>query len=353
VKPSQTINTELAQKLGQMVMVGFRGLELGSNHPLVRDIEARHLGGVVLFDYDVAMQSPVRNIRSPEQVRQLTADLQSKAIIPLFIALDQEGGMVARFKETYGFPPTVSARYLGEVQDVAITRKHATRVAATLAAAGINVNFAPVVDLNRNPENPVIGKRDRSFSSDPTIVTDQAKAWIEAHHMHAVLCAIKHFPGHGSSRDDSHLGCVDVTDVWSPEELIPYKTLIADDVCDMIMTAHIVHTDFDAEWPATLSRPLITGLLRERLGYDGVVISDDLQMQAIASAYPLETTIRMAVEAGVDIVLFGNNMSYDEDIVQRVLTTFAQLVRSGVISRDRIERSYQRIVRLKARLIRE
>jgi beta-N-acetylhexosaminidase len=119
----------------------------------------------------------------------------------------------------------------------------------------------------------------------------------------------------------------------------------------MVMTAHIVHTGFDAEWPATLSRPLITGLLRERLRYDGVVISDDLQMQAIASAYTLDTTIRMAVEAGVDILLFGNNMSYDESIVQQVLTAFTQLVNSGAISRERIEQSYQRIMRLKARLI--
>ena len=125
-------------------MVGFRGLGLCSDHPLIQDIETRHLGGVVLFDYDAALQSSFRNIRSPEQVRQLTSALQERARIPLFIALDQEGGLVARFKEAYGFPPTVSAGYLGKIQDIAVTRMYATRTAATLALSRERDGGAPV-----------------------------------------------------------------------------------------------------------------------------------------------------------------------------------------------------------------
>jgi len=340
-------DADLIHKLGQMVLVGFRGRHITDVHPIIRDIRGLHLGGVVLFDYDVLLQRPYRNIESPEQLHHLTVCLQEAAEIPLCIAVDQEGGYVARLKETYGFPPTVSARDLGHQNSIQTTAMHAECIAHTLAEVGINTNFAPVVDLDRNPANPVIGKFARSFSDNPETVTAHARAWIKSHHHHGVMCALKHFPGHGSSQEDSHFGWVDVTNVWSPEELLPYQQLISSGLCDMVMTAHIFNAHLDPEWPATLSAPIITGLLREKLQYDGVIVSDDLQMQAISKKYSLSIIIQKALDAGVDILVFGNNVSYDEQIAQRVISTMARLVSDGIISRERIEQSYQRILRLK------
>src|SRR5690606_10098573 len=168
-------------------------------------------------------------------------------------------------------------------------------MAATLAEAGINLNLAPVVDVNVNPDNPVIGQLERSFSGDPDVVTEQAKAFIEAHHEHGVLCTLKHFPGHGSSEADSHLGFVDVTNLWSRQELEPFRNLIDAGLADAIMTAHIFNANWDSEHPATLSRAVITGILREELGYDGVVITDDMQMGAIRDFYGFEAAVVMSV----------------------------------------------------------
>ncbi|GAK55499.1 glycosyl hydrolase, family 3 [Candidatus Vecturithrix granuli] len=342
--------TELEHKIGQMLLIGFRGLELRDDNPIIEDIRTRHLGGVVLFDYDVCTQTPARNIHSPEQVQRLIASLQDIAVEPLFIGIDQEGGKVNRLKERYGFPPSVSAQYLGDLDLVEVTGKHAELTAKTLAELGMNLNFAPDVDLNIYPDNPIIGKVERSFSADPDVVIRHAREWIACHHAQGVLCALKHFPGHGSSRQDTHLGFVDVTDTWSANELRPYQDLLYSGFHDMVMTAHIFNARLDPEFPATLSYKMITGILREQLGYDGVVISDDMQMKAIAEQYPLETAIQSALEAGVDILTFGNNLNYNGNIMMQVVTIISQLVRQGTISEKRIDESHQRILRLKARL---
>lgn len=333
-----------------MLIVGFRGLELHDDNPIIQDIRERHIGGVILFDYDTSLQSPIRNIQSPEQVRRLTASLQEYASIPLFIAIDQEGGNVNRLQEHFGFPPTVSAAYLGRVNQVAVTRKHAVMTAATLAELGINLNFAPVVDLNLNPSNPIIGKFERSFSDDPEIVTAHALEWIKAHHQHNVFCALKHFPGHGSAQKDSHNGFVDVTEVWSSQELIPYSQIISTGQCDLVMTAHIFHAKLDPHLPATLSKSILTGILREKFQYDGLVVSDDMHMKALSSHYLLETAIQLALEAGVDLFTFGNNLIYEPDIVIRTIALIKKFVLNGLSSQDRIHQSYQRICRLKERL---
>ena len=331
-------------------MIGFKGLELQNDNPIVQDIRKRHIGGVVLFDYDTSTQSPIRNIQSPEQVRRLVASLQESASIPLFIGIDQEGGKVNRLKEHFGFPPTVSAQELGRVNQLDVTKKHAETVAAILAKLGINLNFTPVVDLNLTPHNPIIGKFERSFSDDPDIVTTHALEWLRAHHRHYVLCALKHFPGHGSARNDTHLGFVDVTGVWSDRELIPYSNIIPTGQCDMVMTAHIFHRKLDPHLPATLSNSIITGILRSNLQYDGLVVSDDMQMKAITSHYSLETALKLAIEAGVDLLVFGNNLVYEADIATRATAIIRKFVLDQIISRDRIEQSYQRVRRLKERL---
>ena len=348
---SASPQVSLETKIGQMLMVGFRGLEVGADHPIVQDVQQRHLGGVVLFDYDVPTQTPLRNIESPAQVNTLIAALQSFAQIPLLVAIDQEGGQIRRLKEKFGFPPTVSAQYLGTMNDVALTHEHATAMAKTLAQLGINLNLAPVVDLNTNPSNPIIGRYERSFSADPDLVTNHALEFIRAHHEQGVLCTLKHFPGHGSSTGDSHLGLVDITHTWSPAELEPYAHLIKAGQADAIMTAHVFHATLDPEYPVTLSKPIITGLLREKLNYDGVVISDDMQMAAITDHYGFEIAIQRTIEAGVDIIAIANNSVYEEDVVARTTALIERLVHEGKISQARINESYRRIQRLKHGLL--
>lgn len=340
----------LDMKIGQMLMVGFRGLELDVAQSIVKDIQERFLGGVVLFDYDVPARSPVRNIESPDQLKSLSAALQSLAPIPLLLATDQEGGQIRRLKQQHGFPPTVSAQYLGTVNDLTLTYQQAAAMAETLAQVGINLNLAPVVDLNTNPDNPIIGRYERSFGAAPDTVTNHAREFIKAHHSQGVLCTLKHFPGHGSSTGDSHLGLVDVTNTWSPAELEPYAHIIKAGLADAIMTAHVFHTGLDPDYPATLSKPIITGILRENLHYDGVVISDDMQMGAIANHYGFETAIQATIEAGVDIIAIANNSVYEDDVVARTVTVIKKLLQNGKIEEARLDESYQRIQRLKRKL---
>lgn len=346
-------NPTLDEKIGQMLMVGFRGMEVDDSHFIVQDIQQRNLGGVILFDYDVMSAERKRNIESPAQVKALTSRLQQAAITPLFISVDQEGGLIARLKPRYGFPPTRSHMDLGIQDDQQLTLTVTTALATTLAATGFNLNMAPVVDLCINPDNPVIAAYERCFSAEEKKVTEHALSYISAHHQCDVLTTLKHFPGHGSSQDDSHLGLTDVTHSWSEIELLPYQNIIAAGQADLVMTAHVFNAKLDAEYPATLSHATIDGILRQQLGFDGVVISDDMQMGAIVDYYGFETAIAKAIMAGVDILVFGNNLRYDEDIVPRAIATIKELVHNGTLSEARIDQAYRRIMQLKNRLNRE
>ncbi len=333
--------------IGQMLVVGFRGTELAPDDPFLAQIRDLHLGGVILFDYDVPSKNPVRNIVSAEQVRRLTAQLQSAAEIPLFVAVDQEGGRIARLKASRGFPATLSQAELGRLDDEQATRRNARAIAETLRDLGFNLNFAPVLDLALNPESPIIAKLERSYGVDPAKVARHARWTIEEFHNAGVLSCVKHFPGHGSSRGDSHLGLPDVTADWTPLELEPFQTLIREGLPDMVMTAHLFNADWDAERPATLSPAVIRGALRTRLGFRGVVVSDDMQMGAIVQNYSFEKGIEMALKAGVDILAIGNNQRYDPDAAPKAVAVVRDLVRRGVVPRGRILRSYLRISRLK------
>lgn len=340
-------NVSFDEKIGQMLLAGFRGTALADTNHIVRDIKKYHLGGVILFDYDVPSKSSERNIQSAEQLKTLISNLKKLSDIPLTIAIDQEGGQVARLKPSLGFPEIKSAEYLGQLDNVDSTRFYAQKMGQTLADLGINMNFAPVVDLNTNPKNPVIGGLERSFSANPGKVVKHASIYIETLNKHGIWSVLKHFPGHGSSKKDSHLGVVDVTKTWSKKELIPYRKLINKDLGNAIMTAHIFNHNIDPDYPATLSKPTITGLLRNKLNYNDVVISDDLMMGAIRNEYGLKTTINKAINAGVDILVFANNSIYDPDIVPKAHKIIHNLVDEGKITREQIERSYQRIISLK------
>lgn len=339
-------NPTIDEKIGQMLMVGFKGFEVSDTSHVVRDIENYNTGGIILFDFDVPTDSPNRNIDSFDQVQQLNNQLQSLSDTPLFIAIDQEGGRVARLKTNRNFPHTVSAQYLGE-QGVDSTRYYATEQSELLSNLGFNVNFAPVVDLNTNPDNPVIGRLERSYSAKPEVVTNHAETVIEEHQAQNILPVIKHFPGHGSAWNDSHIGMADVTDTWDSSELEPYRLLIEKPLSFGVMTAHVLNENLDPELPATLSKDIQTGILRDSLGFDGVLFSDDMQMDAIRTFYGLEFSIEKAILAGVDVLVFANNSVYQPDIVPEAVNIIKELINEGVITEERIDQSYQRIMNAK------
>ncbi|MDQ6630553.1 MAG: glycoside hydrolase family 3 protein [Verrucomicrobiota bacterium] len=345
------IPSSLSEKIGQMILVGFRGCELNENDPIIKDVRERNLGGVILFDQEMAdMQLPGRNIKSPDQVRVLNEMLQKNARTPLLISVDQEGGNVNRLKQIYGFPETFSHEELGKKNDPIFTFSHAELIAKTLAQNGFNLNLAPVVDLDANPDNPIIKGKKRSFGPDPELVAKQAIRFATAHHDHGIFICAKHFPGHGSALGDTHLGLVDVTKTWNERELIPFQRLIEAGLCDVIMSAHVFNANLDSERPATLSKKVLTGILREKLGYHGLIISDDMEMKAISAHYGLEKAIQLGIEAGLDILCFGNNMSYDPNIGEKVFGFISRLVETGAIPEARIEESFQRIMTLKSKI---
>ncbi len=339
----------LSVKIGQMLMIGFRGTSLDNAPEIAADITRRRIGGVVLFDYDVPAHSPSRNIVSPQQLASLTLELQKLANIPLFIAIDQEGGKVSRLKQARGFPSSVSAAYLGKLNNPDSTTTAAVQTAQTLKAMHISMNFGPVADLNSNPDNPVIGRLGRSFSPDPSIVISNLQLIIQAYHNNGIIATLKHFPGHGSSTTDTHRDFTDITASWSEQELEPYRALIASGYSDAIMTAHVFNAKLDTLYPATLSKQTLTGLLRDKLHFKGVIVSDDIQMKAIADRYGLETAVQLAIEAGVDLLLFGNNTSYDPAIASKAAEIIRSLLQKRIITPERIDQSYQRIMVLKNR----
>ena len=337
---------ELRTKIAQMVMLGFRGTKVREGEGVAAAVE-QGLGSVVLFDWDVLSKTAGRNIQSPQQLQELVADLQRFAKVPLLVAVDQEGGKVRRLKEELGFPPLPSAAVIGRRDELAFTHNCARRTAAKLAQLGINLNLAPCVDLNLNPQNPVIGGLERSFSAEVDKVVAHARVFIEAHHNAGVGCTLKHFPGHGSSTADSHLGLTDVTHTWVEAELDPYRILIEAGLVDGVMSGHVFNASLDPQLPATLSKAVIDGLLRRRLGFDGVVVSDDMQMGAIANHYGFEKALQLAILAGVDLIALANNTLYEEGIFKRTVDLVEGMVHRGAIGEERIEQSFKRIKRLK------
>jgi beta-N-acetylhexosaminidase len=337
----------LDEMLGQMVMVGFRGAEPEECRGFLDSLRHCPPAGVWLTDNDSPLGWTHGNIRSPEQLRRLTTELQAASAIPLFVAIDAEGGQVIRLKEKYGFPAFPSPQHLGERDDPDFTRAEAQRLAATLQACGINFNFAPVLDVNVNPANPIIGSRERSLSADPRVVARHAAAFVEAHHRAGILCAGKHFPGHGSSQTDSHKGMVDVTGSWSEDELLPYRSLIDAGLLDAVLTAHVYIRSLDPVHPATLSPDIVGGLLRQRMGFHGLVFTDDINMGAIQAHYPLENSIELCVAAGADVVLHANIDPHDPAIVAHTIDILRRLVAGGRLSEARVAESVGRVMRLK------
>lgn len=337
--------------IGQMVMTGFRGdgtVNTPEMHIILEDIRAGRIGGVILFDRDWKSKKRGRNIASIAQTAKLSARLQREAPIPLFIAVDQEGGRVQRLRPEHGFPAAPKAEELGRNSPES-TRETAFALGSALRKLGINVNFAPVADVAVNPEGPAIGAPGRAFSSDPAVAAAHAAAFARGLAQARVASSYKHFPGHGSSAADSHHSLADITATWSEAELLPYKNPPRG-IPLMVMTGHLMHKKLDPDYPASLSHAVTTGLLREKLGWDGVVVTDDLEMDAIDLHYPMEERIRLAIGAGADIVLFGNNLKHHPEQGRRVHAIIKKLVASGQIPPGRIARSWARIRALKEKI---
>jgi beta-N-acetylhexosaminidase len=336
----------LREKLGQMVMITVTGDSLEESSPsmdtLKSDLANRRVGGVVMFVWS-------ENLASPSRIARFTGQLQALAHVPLLLAIDQEGGKVARLSASNGFAATSTAYDLGTVlNQESATRGMASTMAGWFVQTGLTMNLAPVVDVNVNPASPAIGALKRSFSADAGTVARHASWFIDEFHAKHILTALKHFPGHGSASADSHLGFTDITTTWSNTELDPYRTLLAEGKPDAIMTGHLFNGTIDSVYPATLSNATITGILRNQLGFGGVVMSDAMGMKAIASHYGLDEAMVLAVNAGVDILLYTTNRdSAGNSLARRIVDVLERHVQDGTIAASRIDASYARIMALK------
>ena len=325
------------EKVGQLLIGGFEGTEIGDQ--ATRLVQEYQVGGLILYG---------RNIAGAGQLVTLTNGL--KALngdgIPLFLSIDQEGGGVDRM------PPEVrrtpGAYCVGQTGSVPAAQSYGDVLAAECAAFGLNLDFAPVLDVWSNPGNTVIGQR--AFSADARTVAGLGPAAARRMMDQGVIPAVKHFPGHGDTAVDSHVG-LPVVDK-SPEELeetelIPFRAAIqsagTDGQVPAVMVAHILLTQLDPERPASLSPAVVTGLLRDELGFAGAVLTDDLTMGAVTQSYGLGEAAVLAVEAGCDILL----VCHGQDSVPAVRTALLEAVASGRITAERLDESVYRILRLK------
>lgn len=335
-------------------MVGVRGSR-PEHDALRRDLDACekvHCRAVILFDRDVPTKGE-RNVQSPAQLHDLIAHIRERLGQDAIVAIDQEGGPVQRLRAARGFVESPSAADYATLPPDA--RAQAARaLAPQLASLGVDLNFAPCVDVALNASSSIISGKGRSFGSDPRLVTSLAREVIEAHHAARVAPCIKHFPGHGSAPADSHLDLPDITACWDERaELAPFGALAPlhrDGAPLAVMTAHLLHRGVDAHAPASLSRAWTTGVLRERLGFRGVVITDSLDMRAVAERFPAGEAAARALLAGADLALDANNMPGPARPcpAPEMAKAISLAVERGELPAERVEDSARRIDRLAA-----
>ena len=317
------------EKLGQMVMIGIQGTKVDDDSLYM--LNQYHMGGVILFD---------RNMESSEQVKQLTSDLQAQSNekVPLFIGIDEEGGDVVRMAEKLTPPP--SQKEIGATGDIEQARTWAIKTAKSLKDMGINVNFAPVADIGSNDK--------RSYSTDANTVIDFVRAATKGYQQENIIYSLKHFPGIGKGKVDSHIdsSSIDVAkEVLMTEDILPFKTIIdeSDPNDYFILVSHLKYLALDEEYPASLSSKIMTDLLRNELGYKGIIITDDMEMGAVANHNDFRSIGVKAVKAGVDIVLVCHEYQHQQEVYLGLLDA----VNSGEISQERIDESVKRIIKVK------
>ena len=318
-----------AEKVGQMVMIGIQGTQV--NDDSLYMLNEYNIGGIVLFD---------RNMENKQQVKKLTADLQSQAPgkLPLFIGIDEEGGDVVRMKNELMPPP--SAQEIGTTNDPAKAREWAKKTATELKDLGINLNFAPVADVGSNDR--------RSYSTSADEVADFVISAGKGYEESDMLYCLKHFPGIGKGKIDTHIDSYSVTadsETLRNEDLVPFKSAINQLTLDkyFIMVSHLTYAAFDKDMPASLSAKIQTELLRDELGYQGIIVTDDLEMGAISKHYSFEEVGVKAIQAGADIVLVCHEYEHEIDVYNGIL----KAVHNGTISEERLNDSVRRIIKAK------
>ena len=345
------VPADLRRRIGQMVMVGFRGLNEKQAQPVIKSIAAGEVGAVVLYDLDAWTREP-RNIESRPQLRELIGALKAANEIPVLVTVDAEGGFYQTLRERHGFSQVSPAADLGERGDLPTTRAAARKNASELADVGIDMNLAPVVDLE-NPASLVASSRRRSFSEDASVVTAHARELILGHHEEGVLTCLKHFPGMGGLLRPYALGVGELVETWTDSELDPYRSLVQANLVDCVLATRAIHPELDEANPGCLSSRIIDGLLRAEIGYDGVVITDGMECRGIWDTFGFERSTIMAVNAGCDILLQCNQsiaVPYSDDRAAEVVDVIFEAVKSGEIPEARIDQSCARVLALKARL---
>jgi beta-N-acetylhexosaminidase len=325
-----------SRDIGQLLIGSFPGITVPKDlRALAKEFD---LGGVILFS---------RNVDAPEQVAELAGDAESLGrTMPAWVSIDQEGGRVARLKEPFTRWPPMAV--LGRAKSDALAERFGRALARELRAVGITLDYAPVLDIHTNPKNPVIG--DRALAEKADSVAQLASAIIRALQGEGVAACGKHFPGHGDTSTDSHLELPLVEhplDRLRAVEFEPFRAAIREQVA-FIMTAHVLLPALDETRPATLSPAVVQRLLREELGYGGVILSDDLEMKAVSVQTPVPAAAVQAIQAGCDAVLI---CSGDVDLQAATLEALVKAVEAGEISRSRLDESMKRLTRVKERFL--
>ena len=343
------MSISIEQQIGQLIIAGFRGKTLEPDSEIANYINNYNIGGVILYDEDLAIGGTgTRNIESPSQVKDLIDQLQETSNNSLLISVDQEGGDVQRLRSIYGFGETPSWNHIGLLNNELMTEQFAKTMATALSGLGINLNFAPVLDLDHG-EGTVISDTKRAFSSDPKTVKKNSKIFIDQHRASGIITCGKHFPGLGSASGDTHEGFTDISDSWTVKDLLPFDEMIRDGNLDMVMISHAFDKNLDPVYPSSLSKIIINDMLRNDLGFDGPVICDDPSMRAISDHYNLKDTFELMLNAGVDLFCLGNNLIYDPDYIPKAIKAMKDLVVTKKISEERIAMSIERINTIKKR----
>ncbi|KPL60447.1 beta-N-acetylhexosaminidase [Rossellomorea vietnamensis] len=330
---SLIFNMSLEEKIGQMLIAGVNGTQM--DEPTKDLIQKHKVGGFIFFSDH--LKGPEQTVRFVNQVKEANADNP----LPLLLSVDQEGGNVTRLPGgLVNFPTN---QQIGDANDPDVSYEVGTLLGKELKEFGFNLNFAPVLDVNSNPDNPIIG--DRSFSPDPDIVSELGIQTMKGIQSQNILSSIKHFPGHGDTSVDSHLALPVVNkslQELDSLELIPFKRAI-NDGADLVMVAHILLPQLDDTYPSSLSKAIVTDLLREKLNYKGVVITDDMTMKAVADNYGMGEAAVQSVKAGSDLIL----IAHDAQKAVTAMEALKSAVKNGEISEKRIDESVKRIIHLK------
>ncbi|MEM7214981.1 MAG: glycoside hydrolase family 3 N-terminal domain-containing protein [Pseudomonadota bacterium] len=330
---------EIEKMAGQLLVPGFPGSSPDSKsaRALANHIASGRAGGALFLRH---------NVKSGGSTKA-TAQSFIAANRGSLLAIDQEGGKVQRLGKKHGFTPMPTAKWVAGNRSVDEAKVLYAKAGRELRSAGFNLNMAPSVDIH-DPKNPVIGKYGRGFSTDVERISAYAGAFVDGFAAAGVACSLKHFPGHGSSRSDSHDGFVDITNTWSKEELVPFKRLA--NKAPLIMGGHLFHPQFsNGKSPVTFSQKALVAQLRNGLGYNGVILTDDLDMGAIRKSFQLKEAIILALAAGNDLLLLSNSLNYDEALPADAVKWISGAVKSGRISKSRIKSSYNRVMSLRRR----